>query len=321
MFGAVLGQHNSLCRYRGLIQKLCTGAGGLGGLRSGSEAKHVGSVELQTFTLSHCERGRPARGRVSRVRDMFILEYCVGALPACCEHTWRFSIRSGSHGANTTKRPAAVEDAPRLVPLESLSVRRVRIERVLESDRLADSGGVALDAAMPLRSFVVWAYSRSQLTAASVNGVAPGTAAWHVPYLYRCVFLPVFSLLLTKAISEQKPTNKKMESFNPQGDAPKLCTGGCGFFGSAPLDFYCSVCFKKARGEAEFMERTKAKERKENEEKAATAAAAAPAPAPAQEAGAAGVEKEIAPATLEVAKAVSVPTPESAGADANSCVI
>lgn len=73
---------------------------------------------------------------------------------------------------------------PRLVPLESLSVRRDRIEGVLESDRLADSGGVALDAAMPLRSFFLWAYSRSQLTAASVNGVAPGTAAWHVLYLY-----------------------------------------------------------------------------------------------------------------------------------------
>ena len=40
-----------------------------------------------------------------------------------------------------------------------------------------------------------------------------------------------------------------MESFNPQSDTPKPCTGGCGFFGSAPLDFYCSVCFKKARHE------------------------------------------------------------------------
>uniref|UniRef100_A0A7S0VJ25 AN1-type domain-containing protein n=1 Tax=Hemiselmis tepida TaxID=464990 RepID=A0A7S0VJ25_9CRYP len=47
-----------------------------------------------------------------------------------------------------------------------------------------------------------------------------------------------------------------MESANPNADTPKTCMGGCGFFGSAPLNYYCSVCFKKVHGEDEFKRRT-----------------------------------------------------------------
>mmetsp|Transcript_20204 Transcript_20204/g.50539 ORF Transcript_20204/g.50539 Transcript_20204/m.50539 type:complete len:170 (+) Transcript_20204:36-545(+) len=88
-----------------------------------------------------------------------------------------------------------------------------------------------------------------------------------------------------------------MESANPNADTPKTCSGGCGFFGSAPLNYYCSVCFKKVHGEEEFKRRTEvptieapspaAEEHKEEEEKAdhmeveAKAAEQAPAEAPA----------------------------------------
>jgi len=39
-------------------------------------------------------------------------------------------------------------------------------------------------------------------------------------------------------------------------EAPTLCAGGCGFFGSPQLNSYCSVCFKKTHGEEEFKRRT-----------------------------------------------------------------
>uniref|UniRef100_A0A6U4Z1J7 AN1-type domain-containing protein n=2 Tax=Hemiselmis andersenii TaxID=464988 RepID=A0A6U4Z1J7_HEMAN len=89
-----------------------------------------------------------------------------------------------------------------------------------------------------------------------------------------------------------------MESANPNADTPKTCSGGCGFFGSAPLNYYCSVCFKKVHGEEEFKRRTEvtpaetpspaAKEEIKDEEKAdhmevdAKPAEQAPAEAPAK---------------------------------------
>lgn len=107
-----------------------------------------------------------------------------------------------------------------------------------------------------------------------------------------------------------------MESFNPQSDAAKPCTGGCGFFGSAPLDFYCSLCFKKARGEAEFIERTRAKERKEEEEKQKAEQAESDVAQAAQP-----MDEEPAPEPAPspepaVTKCIEVPTPESSTAAA-----
>ena len=35
---------------------------------------------------------------------------------------------------------------------------------------------------------------------------------------------------------------------SPNSDTPKSCAGGCGFFGSAPLYFYCSTASKRTTG-------------------------------------------------------------------------
>ena len=41
-------------------------------------------------------------------------------------------------------------------------------------------------------------------------------------------------------------------------------TGGCGFFGSSQLGFFCSLCFKKTHGEEEFKRRTLQAEKKDH---------------------------------------------------------
>ena len=42
------------------------------------------------------------------------------------------------------------------------------------------------------------------------------------------------------------------------------CKGGCGFFGSSQLGFFCSLCFKKTHGEEEFKRRTLQAEKKDH---------------------------------------------------------
>lgn len=55
--------------------------------------------------------------------------------------------------------------------------------------------------------------------------------------------------------------------------------GGCGFFGSSQLGFYCSVCFKKTHGEEEFNLRLQADRTKKDHASAAVADKAAVAEA------------------------------------------
>lgn len=62
-------------------------------------------------------------------------------------------------------------------------------------------------------------------------------------------------------------------------DAGRLCEGGCGFFGSPQLIFFCSVCFKKTHGEEEFKRRTLQAEKKDHPSPATQSAAAATPPA------------------------------------------
>jgi hypothetical protein len=47
-------------------------------------------------------------------------------------------------------------------------------------------------------------------------------------------------------------------------------TGGCGFFGSPQLMFFCSVCFRKTHGEEEFKRRTTLQAEKKDHESAAS---------------------------------------------------
>lgn len=77
------------------------------------------------------------------------------------------------------------------------------------------------------------------------------------------------------------------------------------------MDFYCSVCFKKARGEEEFMQRTKAKEMKEEADKKKAAAASE-----AEAAGINQIDEELI-STPGPSKTIEVPTPESAAACAS----
>uniref|UniRef100_A0A6T8BBK0 AN1-type domain-containing protein n=1 Tax=Cryptomonas curvata TaxID=233186 RepID=A0A6T8BBK0_9CRYP len=73
-----------------------------------------------------------------------------------------------------------------------------------------------------------------------------------------------------------------MDSAMCKSNDSSLCAGGCGFFGSAPLNNMCSVCFKRSFGEDEFKLRLQS--------------SAAPSPAPSSPSQTAAPESALNPA-------------------------